>query len=128
MIKLAEILDEYSINKPIKSWKLNSDEYKSFYQLVTLCNEWNVDYGEEDANWDFSNDYYFFLRVFMTVGEKNTKPDYCIFTEDNLFEIADGFDLGFIEDPSNPDEWKLDYNDPTIKILVAQLNKHSRRK
>ena len=84
MIKLAEILDEYSINKPIKSWKLNSDEYKSFYQLVTLCNEWNVDYGEEDANWDFSNDYYFLLKVFLKSKIKST-----IITTNNAIIIKD---------------------------------------
>jgi hypothetical protein len=127
MIKLAEILDEYKVNQPIKSWKLNSDDYKSFYQLVTLCDRWGVDYGEEDPNWDFSNDYYFFLRVFLTVDKKNIKPDYCIFTEDNLDEIADDFNL-VTDDPSDPDLVITDYNDPTIKALVTQLNKHSGRK
>jgi hypothetical protein len=127
MIKLAEILDEYKVNNPNKSWKLNSDAYKSFYQLVTLCDRWGVDYGEEDPNWDFSNDYYFFLRVFLTVDKKNIKPDYCIFTEDNLDEIADDFNL-VTDDPSDPDLVITDYNDPTIKALVTQLNKHAGRK
>ena len=127
MIKLAEILDEYSINKPIKSWKLNSDDYKSFYQLVTLCNRWGVEWGDEDAVDDFINDYNFFLRVFVTVDEKNIKPDYCIFTEDNLDEIADDFAL-YIEDPLDPDLVITDYNNPVVKVLIAQLNKHAGRK
>ena len=65
MIKLAEILDEYKVNKPIKSWKLNSDDYKSFYQLTEFCDRWGVEWGEVD-DYDFNNDYDFFVAVFPT--------------------------------------------------------------
>ena len=128
MIKLAEILNEYKVNKPTKLWKLNSDDYKSFYQLTEYCDRWGVDWGGEVDNYDFNNDYDFFVAVFMTVDEKNIKPDYCLFTEDDLYRLGDDFNLDFIEDPSNPDEDKLDYNDPSVKKIVTQLNKHAGRK
>lgn len=127
MIKLAEILDEYTVKKPIKSWKLNSDDYKSFYQLTKYCYRWGITWDDVDS-YDFNNDYYFFVAIFHAAEADHIKPDYCTFTEKDLFELAENFSLDFIEDPSNPDEWKIDYNDPTMKQIVAQLNKHAGRK
>lgn len=127
MIKLAEILDEYKVNKPTKSWKLNSDDYKSFYQLTEYCDRWGVDWGDIDS-YEFDNDYDFFVAVFKRAATDHFKPDYCLFTEDDLYRLGADFNLDFIEDPSNPDEDKLDYNDPSVKKIIAQLNKHAGRK
>ena len=130
MIKLAEILDEYSINKPIKSWKLNSDDYKSFYQLAELCDRWDVEWGDEtlDNGYDFNKDYDFFVAVWNSANADHVQPDYCLFTEEDLYQFAENFSLDTIEDPSFPGGYKADYNDPSVKEIVTQLNKHAGRK
>jgi hypothetical protein len=127
MIKLAEILDEYKVNKPIKSWKLNSDDYKSFYQLTEYCDRWGVDWSEVD-NYDFNNDYDFFVAVWNSTAADHVQPNYCLFTEDDLEELAANFGLDVIENPALPGEFLIDYNDPNMKKIIVQLNKHSGRK
>ena len=127
MIKLAEILDEYKVNKPIKSWKLNSDDYKSFYQLTEFCDRWGVEWGDVDS-YDFNNDYDFFVAVWNSANADHVQPDYCLITEEDLYEFTENFGLDTIEDPSFPGGYKADYNDPEMKKIVAQLNKHSGRK
>ena len=123
MIKLAEILDEYKVNKPIKSWKLNSDDYKSFYQLTEYCDRWGVDWGDIDS-YEFGNDYDFFVAVWNSANADHVQPNYCLFTEDDLEELVSNFSL-YIEDK---DEFEIDYNNPNTKKIIAQLNKHSGRK
>ena len=63
MQKLADI-KEIQVNKPssipIKTWNINSDEYKKFYQLIKLCNYWGVPVDDRDNGYDFNKDYYFF--------------------------------------------------------------------
>ena len=127
MIKLAEILDEYKVNKPIKSWKLNSDDYKSFYQLTEYCDRWGVEWSKVDS-YDFNNDYDFFVAVWNSANADHVQPDYCLITEEDLYEFAENFGLDTIEDPSFPGGDKADYNDPEMKKIVAQLNKHAGRK
>ena len=127
MIKLIDILNEYSINKPTKSWKLNSDDYKSFYQLTEYCDRWGVEWGDVDS-YDFNNDYDFFVAVWNSANADHVQPDYCLITEEDLYEFAENFGLDTIEDPSFPGGDKADYNDPEMKKIVAQLNKHSGRK
>ena len=119
-MKLKDILNEVKINSPNKSWKLNSDDYKSFYQLTEYCDRWGVDWGEVD-NYDFNNDYDFFVAVCNSAKADHFKSDYCLFNEDDLEELVSNFSL-YIEDK---DEFEIDYNNPNTKKKIAQLNKHS---
>ena len=102
MIKLAEILNEYKVNKPTKLWKLNSDNYKSFYQLTELCDRWGVEWGEVDS-YEFDNDYDFFVAVWNSANADHVQPNYCLFTEDDLEELVSNFSL-YIEDKDDTSE------------------------
>ena len=126
-MKLKDILNEVKINSPNKSWKLNSDDYKSFYQLTEYCDRWGVDWSEVD-NYDFNNDYDFFVAVWNSTAAGHVQPNYCLFTEDDLEELAYNFGLDVIENPALPGEFLIDYNDPNMKKIIAQLNKHAGRK
>lgn len=97
--KLAGI-NELEINKniniiPQKDWELKSEEYKKFYQLVTICDYWNVDWSDDyevlfNDGW---NDFYFFTFLYSASLVNNFKPDKFIITFDSLCEAIENYDL-----------------------------------
>jgi hypothetical protein len=105
-----ELHKEIKINKPINTYRVNSPEYKKFYQFVELCDYWGVDVNQ-DATISYPlNDFDFFYILYTSALGGNWNPDLCIVDRDG-FEII-------------KDNWGL-YDDNKIKELEDKLREHS---
>ena len=48
MIKLTDIINEIKVTPPKKFYIINSPNYKSFYQMVKLNDEWGINDWDEN--------------------------------------------------------------------------------
>ena len=88
-----ELQKEIKINRPI-NYIVNSDEYKKFYQLVELCNYWNVDVNPNgDADFSPLNNFYFFYALYTTALSENWTPEQCIVSKEDIEAVEDNFSL-----------------------------------
>lgn len=117
---------------PKKNWELKSEQYKRFYQLITICGYWNVDWNDDyevnfDENW---NDFYFFTFLYSTSSVSNLLPNKFIITFDSLCEAISNYSItyGYCEYVFDKDE---EYKDeaikalPYIKKILNKLKEHS---
>lgn len=127
MQKLAGI-NEIKVNKPssipIKTWNINSDKYKKFYQFIELCEYWNVDLGSE-YDYDFDRDYYFFTAIHNSIQENHWLPDHCIFTPEDFEELAVNFGFDDVLYPESSNDLSLSEDLKTAKQIINKLKEHS---
>jgi hypothetical protein len=123
MQKLAGI-NEITVNKPSdlqlnKTWNINSDQYKKFYQFLELCDYWNVDLGSQ-YDYDFDRDYDFFTAIHNAIQNDHWLPDRCIFTPKDFEELAANyaFDTIYYKDKDEEDI-------KTAKQIISKLKEHS---
>jgi len=130
-------VNELGIDKPIfiipnKTWVLKSEQYKSFYQLITVCEHWGVDWNDDytvyfGEDW---NDFYFFTFLYSTSLIDNIKPDRYIVTYDNICESLNNYSetndyyYYVIENDKEYKDGALEAI-PYVKQILEKLEEHS---
>jgi hypothetical protein len=110
-----ELYKEIKVNKPTETYRINSPEFKRFFELIELCDYWGVDINPEGSIRFPLNNFDFFYMLYTSGLGENWNPDECIVDRDGFEIIKANWGL------DNNDE----YTDDKIKELKNKLKEHS---
>ena len=113
MIKLTDIINEIKVTPPKKFYTINSPNYKSFYQMVKLNDEWGINNWDEDISIDFINglnDFYFFYFIYTLSNKSLWEPNKCVFTQEEL-------EQGFYD-------WGIDEDENAQNKVIEKIKEH----